>query len=131
MVRLSWFEVQNISGSVCNAALEYNKSVDIKIWLRVLDRSGQSSLHSGSRLFAVWDDVQGEGVCLYTPDGFNFSFSEDISVSGAITSSGTIKSTGGDVSASLLGASLNSMSTHVHVAPPGGGATEGPIQPGG
>lgn len=131
MVRLSWFDVTETSGNACVAALEYNKTIEIKIWLRVLDRSGQSDLHAGSRVFAVWDDVQGEGVCLYTPDGFNFSFSEGISVSGGITASGAIKSTGGDVSASMLGASLNAMSTHVHMAPPGGGATEGPMQPGG
>ena len=129
MVRLSWFEVKDVSGSACSAVLEYNKSIDVKIWLRVLDRAGQSNLHAGSRVFAVWDDVQGEGVCLYTQDGFNFSFSEDISVTGGITSSGAIKSTGGDISTSALGASLNALSTHVHLAPPGGGATEGPIQP--
>lgn len=129
MVRLSWFEVTKVSGNACIAALEYHKSVEVKVWLRVLDRPGQSDLHTGSRVFAVWDDVQGEGVCLYSPDGFNFSFSGDISVSGGITTSDSIKSTGGDVAASNLGASLNSMATHIHIAPPTGGPTEGPIQP--
>lgn len=129
MVRLSWFVVKSVLETSCYGLLEYNQTVEVKIWLRVLDRLGQSDLHTGSRLFVVWDDVQGEGVCLYTQDGFNFSFSEDIFVSGGITSSGSIKSTGGDVVASNLGASLNSMSTHIHIAPPSGGPTEGPIQP--
>lgn len=107
MVRLGWFRIESITGDKCRAVCEYNNAISINLYLQVIDQPGQAETAKGGRVFAVWDDVSGEGVVVYNPQGFSFKFGQNIAVSGDITASGDV--TGSDLIAGIL-----SMGNHIH-----------------
>ena len=113
MVRLGWFKIESITGDKCLAVCEYNNAISINLYLQVIDQPGQAETAKGERVFAVWDDVSGEGAVVYNPNGFSFKFGQNIAVSGDVTASGDITASG-DVTGSDLIAGILSMGNHIH-----------------